>query len=232
MDIDVDDSWGSLKPADAAGFTTGNVSNNEVTKSLATLADSRWATPAVAVSSFGAGASSQAPNSFALNGAADTSRPSDQFAPNPAFAASYVPPAVSHFGFNGGAEDFKPLNSFAPGSTWSTTSAAPAVNQSGLASASSNGWPSYTSGSTTQSGLPATSNNGLPSYNTSTFNSAHPAPGLQPVTNFFTTTTQPQAPNPFTTQPVSQAQASTNATAAIVERAGKKVSFLKDSRWA
>jgi hypothetical protein len=175
------------------------------------LADSRWATPAAAVSSFGAGASSHAPNSFALNGAADTSRHSDQFAPTSAFAASYVPPAVSHFGINDGAENFKPLNSFVPASTWSTTSAAQAINQSGFASASSNGWPSY---------------------NNSTSNSAPPVPVLQPVTNFFTTTTQPQAPNPFTTQPVSQAQASTNATAAIVEKAGKKVSFLKDSRWA
>jgi hypothetical protein len=211
MDIDVDDSWGSLKPADAAGFTTGNVSNNEVTKSLATLADSRWATPAVAVSSFGAGASSQAPNSFAVNGPADTSKPSGQFAPNSAFAASYVPPAVTHFGYNGGAEEFKPLNSFTPTSTWSNASAAQASSESGFATPSNNGWPSY---------------------NTSTFNSAPPAPALQPVTNFYTTTTQPQAPNPFTAQPVSQAQASTNATAAIVERAGKKVSFLKDSRWA
>jgi hypothetical protein len=211
MDIDVDDSWGSLKPADIAGFNAGNVSNNEVTKPLATLADSRWATPAAAVSSFSAGASSQAPNSFALNGAANTSRPSDQFAPNSAFAASYVPSAVSHFGYNGGAEEFKPLNSFAPTSTWSNTSAAPASSDSGFATPSNNGWPSY---------------------NASTFNSAPAAPALQPVTNFFTTTTQPQAPNPFTAQPVSQAQASTNATAAIVEQAGKKVAFLKDSRWA
>jgi hypothetical protein len=43
---------------------------------------------------------------------------------------------------------------------------------------------------------------------------------------------QHQAPNPFAPQAVSQAQASTNATAAIFEQAGKKVSFLKDSRWA
>lgn len=232
MDIDVDDSWGSLKPADAASFNTGNVSNNEVTKSLATLADSRWATPAAAVSSFGAGASSQVPNSFAVNGPADTSKPSDQIATNSAFAASYVPPAVSHFGYNGGAEEFKPLNSFVPTSAWSNASAAPASSESGFATPSNNAWPSYTSEGTSQSGLPATSNNGWPSYNTSTFNFAPLAPALQPVTNFYTTTMQPQAPNPFTVQPVSQAQASTNATAAIVERAGKKVSFLKDSRWA
>jgi hypothetical protein len=233
MDIDADDNWVTLpNSAGATGFSASNQSNNEAVKPLATLADSRWATLAAGDSSFSAGVSSQTPNSIGLNGPAGASNPSGQFRSNSAVGGSYVASPVGKFGFNGGAEDFKPLNSFAPASTWSTSPAAPAINQSGFGSSSNNGWSSNTSESTAQSGRPASSNHGWLSYNTSISNPASAAPAWQPAATFYTTSAQLKTSNPFTAQPGTQAQASTNATAAIVERAGKKVSFLKDSKWA